>query len=213
VNLTSPRTIGPLCAEVAGLEKVPSLLSLSWLTVFLPTGYTYVHCNQGSPFLTTSCSLGGCGVRIEEARKEAWVFVSSNLLWITVYLREPLHVAVTKDHPRNRIRTVHESPEVGQMDISRTTKVPRYHFRQISGSNRSMYDSYPFPAKAHPLIPSNRMTLFILAFPRSLIKSSNQPAALVPRPRDEPNTLSYNQSNDNSPNRGQSMYHNTKSLT
>lgn len=99
------------------------------------------------------------------------------------------------------------------MDISRTTKFPRYHFRQTSGSNRSMYDSYSLPAKAHPLIPSNRMTLFILAFPRSLIKSSNQPAALVPRPRDEPNTLSYNQSNDNSPNRGQSTYHNTKSLT
>ena len=90
-------------------------------------------------------------------------------------------------------------------------KVPRYHFRQTSGSNPSMYDSYSCPAKAHPLIPSNRMTLFMLAFPRSLIKSSNQPAALVPRPRDDPNTLSYNRSNEHSPSRGQSTYHNTKS--
>jgi hypothetical protein len=97
-----------------------------------------------------------------------------------------------------------------EMDISRI-KAPRHHFRQTSASNRSMYDSYSFPAKAHPLIPSNRMTLFILAFPRSLIKSSNQPAALVPRPRDEPNALSYNRPNENSPSREQSTYHNTKS--
>jgi len=92
-----------------------------------------------------------------------------------------------------------------------TIKVPRYHFRQTSGSNPSMYDSYSCPAKAHPLIPSNSMTLFMLTFPRSLIKSSNQPAALVPRPRDDPNTLSYNRSNEHSPSRGQSTYHNTKS--
>jgi hypothetical protein len=95
--------------------------------------------------------------------------------------------------------------------ISRATKVPRYHFRQTSSSNPSMYDSYSCPAKAHPLIPSNSMTLFILAFPLSLIKSSNQPAALVPRPRDEPNALSYNRSNENSSNHRQSTYHNTKS--
>jgi hypothetical protein len=106
------------------------------------------------------------------------------------------------------IRYVHELLEAGKplyihfmaasrhlhirfkMDISRA-KLPRYHFRHTFGSNRSMYDSYSFPAKAHPLIPSNRITLFILAFPRSLIKSSNQPAALIPRPRDEPNALSY----------------------
>jgi hypothetical protein len=126
------------------------------------------------------------------------------------------------------IRYVHELLEAGKplyihfmaasrhlhirfkMDISRA-KLPRYHFRHTFGSNRSMYDSYSFPAKAHPLIPSNRITLFILAFPRSLIKSSNQPAALAPRPRDEPNALGYNRSYENSPSHGQSTYHNTKS--
>lgn len=29
-------TIGPLCAEIAGLVELPSLLSLSWLVVVLP---------------------------------------------------------------------------------------------------------------------------------------------------------------------------------
>ena len=31
------KTIGPLCVEVVGLKKLPSLLSLSWLTTVLPT--------------------------------------------------------------------------------------------------------------------------------------------------------------------------------
>lgn len=31
------QTIGPLCVEVAGLEELPSLLSLAWLTTVLPT--------------------------------------------------------------------------------------------------------------------------------------------------------------------------------
>ena len=32
-------TVGPLCAEVAGLPEVPSFLSLQWLTVVLPTTF------------------------------------------------------------------------------------------------------------------------------------------------------------------------------
>ncbi len=31
------QTIGPLCVEVVGLQQLPSLLSLSWLTIVLPT--------------------------------------------------------------------------------------------------------------------------------------------------------------------------------
>jgi hypothetical protein len=31
------QTIAPLCVEVAGLKQLPSLLSLSWLAVVLPT--------------------------------------------------------------------------------------------------------------------------------------------------------------------------------
>ncbi|KAI4226650.1 MAG: hypothetical protein L6R36_003016 [Xanthoria steineri] len=33
-------TIGPLCVEVAGLQQLPSLLSLSWLTIVLPTFFS-----------------------------------------------------------------------------------------------------------------------------------------------------------------------------
>ncbi|KAF2724223.1 MFS transporter, MCP family, solute carrier family 16, member 6 [Polychaeton citri CBS 116435] len=33
-------TIGPLCAEVAGLKEVPSFLSLQWLTAVLPTTFS-----------------------------------------------------------------------------------------------------------------------------------------------------------------------------
>ncbi|KAF7502352.1 hypothetical protein GJ744_005993 [Endocarpon pusillum] len=33
-------TIGPLCVEVAGLEELPSLLSLAWLTTVLPTAFS-----------------------------------------------------------------------------------------------------------------------------------------------------------------------------
>ncbi|KAF8536160.1 major facilitator superfamily domain-containing protein [Trichophaea hybrida] len=36
-RLTGKKSIGPLCAEVAGMEQLPSLLSLSWLSVVLPT--------------------------------------------------------------------------------------------------------------------------------------------------------------------------------
>ena len=32
-----PQTIGPLCVEVAGLAELPSLLSLSWMIIILPT--------------------------------------------------------------------------------------------------------------------------------------------------------------------------------
>ncbi|KAI7473584.1 MFS monocarboxylate transporter-like protein [Hortaea werneckii] len=35
-------TIGPLCAEVAGLREVPSFLSLQWLTAVLPTTFSEV---------------------------------------------------------------------------------------------------------------------------------------------------------------------------
>ncbi|KAK5119258.1 hypothetical protein LTR85_007872 [Meristemomyces frigidus] len=35
-------TVGPLCAEVAGLHEVPSFLSLQWLTVVLPTTFAEV---------------------------------------------------------------------------------------------------------------------------------------------------------------------------
>jgi len=35
-------TVGPLCAEVAGLKEVPSLLSLQWLTAVLPTTFAEV---------------------------------------------------------------------------------------------------------------------------------------------------------------------------
>ncbi|KAF8245475.1 major facilitator superfamily protein [Wilcoxina mikolae CBS 423.85] len=35
-------SIGPLCAEVAGMEQLPSLLSLSWLSVVLPTAFSEV---------------------------------------------------------------------------------------------------------------------------------------------------------------------------
>ena len=31
------QTIGPLCVEVAGLKNLPSLLSLSWVTIIVPT--------------------------------------------------------------------------------------------------------------------------------------------------------------------------------
>ncbi|KAL8751709.1 MAG: hypothetical protein Q9199_006235, partial [Rusavskia elegans] len=33
-------TIGPLCVEVAGLQQLPPLLSLSWLTIVLPTFFS-----------------------------------------------------------------------------------------------------------------------------------------------------------------------------
>ncbi|KAH8904073.1 MFS transporter, MCP family, solute carrier family 16, member 6 [Coniochaeta sp. PMI_546] len=35
--LTTSQTIGPLCVEVAGLKSLPSLLSLCWSTIVIPT--------------------------------------------------------------------------------------------------------------------------------------------------------------------------------
>ena len=41
------QTVGPLCAEIAGLKEVPSFLSLQWLTVVLPTTFAEVcHTSQ-----------------------------------------------------------------------------------------------------------------------------------------------------------------------
>lgn len=37
------QTIGPLCVEVAGLKNLPSLLSLSWCTVIIPTACKCSH--------------------------------------------------------------------------------------------------------------------------------------------------------------------------
>lgn len=34
---SSIQTIGPLCAEVSGLQNLQSLLSLSWMAIILPT--------------------------------------------------------------------------------------------------------------------------------------------------------------------------------
>lgn len=36
------QTVGPLCAEVAGLKEVPSFLSLQWLTTVLPCTFAEV---------------------------------------------------------------------------------------------------------------------------------------------------------------------------
>ncbi|THW66527.1 MFS general substrate transporter, partial [Aureobasidium pullulans] len=37
VKLRFRQTIGPVCVEVAGLKDLPSLLSISWITIVLPT--------------------------------------------------------------------------------------------------------------------------------------------------------------------------------
>ena len=69
------QTIGPLCAEVAGLKEVPSFLSLQWLTAVLPTtfaevialylrrpkmgrwGYLYPQILAGSAYIAASIFL------------------------------------------------------------------------------------------------------------------------------------------------------------
>lgn len=46
------QTIGPLCVEVAGLVELPSLLSLSWLTITLPTSCKNNRVHQSDSFLS-----------------------------------------------------------------------------------------------------------------------------------------------------------------
>lgn len=53
-------------------------------------------------------------------------------------------------------------------------------------SYSSMKLAYSVPAPAHPLIPPSRTTLAKAVSPLSSIRSANQPAARVPRPRDDP---------------------------
>src|SRR5437762_4176701 len=50
---------------------------------------------------------------------------------------------------------------------------------------------YSSPALAQPVIPSRRMTLSISDISRSTNRSSNQPAARVPRPLDEPKQIPH----------------------
>ena len=45
------QTIGPLCVEVAGLVELPSLLSLSWITITLPTSCKKNAVHQSDPLL------------------------------------------------------------------------------------------------------------------------------------------------------------------
>ena len=61
-----------------------------------------------------------------------------------------------------------------------------HYFSHIARSKSAIQSWYSFPAATHPFTPSNNVTLFRRLLPWSLIRSSNQPAALVPRPRDEP---------------------------
>ncbi|KAI4725641.1 MFS general substrate transporter [Aureobasidium sp. EXF-10728] len=42
VKLNFEHTIGPVCVEVAGLKELPSLLSISWVTIVLPTTFSEV---------------------------------------------------------------------------------------------------------------------------------------------------------------------------
>jgi hypothetical protein len=82
---------------------------------------------------------------------------------------------------RNKNRESSHQPSV--IACWRDLKV---YFCHISGTKPSINASYSRPAVAQPFIPSDSVTLLIFIFPRSWIRSSNQPAALVPRPRDEP---------------------------
>lgn len=82
-------TVGPLCAEVAGLAEVPSFLSLQWLTAVLPTtfaevialylrrpsqgrwGYLYPQIFAGLSFLVGSlCLFELWRVKNKEKRRE-----------------------------------------------------------------------------------------------------------------------------------------------
>ena len=40
--LTVMKTIGPICAEVVGLQELPSMLSIAWLVIVLPTTCKFV---------------------------------------------------------------------------------------------------------------------------------------------------------------------------
>ncbi|KIW66140.1 hypothetical protein PV04_08342 [Phialophora macrospora] len=59
-------TIAPLCVEVAGLKQLPSLLSLSWLAVVLPTTFSEIVAlylrrpSHGRPYLYTQIFCGVC---------------------------------------------------------------------------------------------------------------------------------------------------------
>ena len=48
------QTIGPICVEVAGLVELPSLLSLSWMSVILPTTCKYWGRDDALAYLTAN---------------------------------------------------------------------------------------------------------------------------------------------------------------
>ena len=70
-------TIGPLCVEVAGLQHLPSLLALSWLSIVLPTTFSEVislylrRPSHDRPYLYTQIFSGLCYV------------IASVFLWFT----------------------------------------------------------------------------------------------------------------------------------
>ena len=60
---------------------------------------------------------------------------------------------------------------------------------QNSALYSSMSAVYPSPALAHPAMPPSRIALLMHGIFCFLIKSSNQPAARVPRPLEEPGAI------------------------
>lgn len=64
-------TIGPLCAEIAGLVELPSLLSLSWLVVVLPCTCEFQSWTRWlvDEYANSLCSLGSrCSV--DQAKRQ-----------------------------------------------------------------------------------------------------------------------------------------------
>lgn len=62
-RLTLIQTIAPLAAEVAGLREVPSLLSLTWLAIVLPTAFgeaiaLYLRRSGARPYLYAQIFAG-----------------------------------------------------------------------------------------------------------------------------------------------------------
>ena len=97
-------TVGPLCAEVAGLKEVPSFLSLQWLTVVVPTtfgevialhlrrpamgrwGYLYPQLFAGFAYLVASAFLFELWrVRSKEKKKLDHTEMSQVRKWMYSY--------------------------------------------------------------------------------------------------------------------------------
>ena len=92
-QIEGSQAIGPVGVEVAGLRQLPSLLSLAWIAIILPTTCkcSVSHQTTASRLMTVGDSRGSDCSQPTATRNFTSMALPADALWTVVPHREPLH--------------------------------------------------------------------------------------------------------------------------